>query len=91
MVQLPASQPRPSVLALPATAAYQVLWRHWPAWAPGERRTAVIALVPLLPQDITLHLSVMLEDTATPAVPQRWSTMVRIPLSPTTMADHKQR
>jgi Transglycosylase SLT domain len=91
IVQLPASQTRRSALATPVTAAYQLLWRHWPAWAPGERRTAVVALVPLLPQDITLQLSVVLEETATPAVPQRWSTMVRIPPSPTTMADHRMR
>ena len=39
------------------------LWSgDWPAWAPGERRTAVIALVPRLPQDITLHLSVVLDE-----------------------------
>jgi hypothetical protein len=91
VVPLPASQPRQAALTTPSPTAHQVLWRHWPTWAPGERRTAVIALVPLLPQEITLHLSVMLEEPATPAVPQRWSTMVRIPLRPTTLADHKHR
>ena len=40
---------------------------------------AIIALVPRLPQDITLHLSVVLDDTVTPALSQRWSSMVRIP------------
>jgi hypothetical protein len=91
MIQLPASQTGPSVLTTPATTAYQLLWSHWSAWAPGERRTAVIALVPRLPQDISLQLSVVLDEAATPAVPQRWSAMVRIPLSSTTVADRKER
>lgn len=79
MVQLaPASAGLPAP-ALPAPAAYQLLWSHWPAWAPGERRTAVIALVPRLPQDITMHLSVVLDDASRAANAQRWSTVVRIP------------
>lgn len=88
MVQLPASQTRSSALTAPATTAYQLLWSHWPAWAPGERRTAVIALVPRLPQDIPLHLSVVLDEAATPAGPQQWSAVVHIPFSTTTLAKH---
>ena len=34
---------------------------------PRERRTAIISLVPRLPQDMTLHVSVVLDDTAAPA------------------------
>jgi hypothetical protein len=91
MMQLPASQVWRPALVTPANTAYQLLWSHWPAWAPGERRTAVIALVPRLPQDITLHLSVGLDEAATPPISKRWSTMVRIPLASTTMVNRKDR
>jgi hypothetical protein len=78
-VQLPASPVGRPATAAPATTAYQLLWSHWPAWAPGERRTAIVALVPRLPQDITLHLSVVLDEVSTPTASQRWSSVVRIP------------
>ena len=86
LVQLPASPTGPPTSAAPATTAYQLLWSHWPVWAPGERRTAVIALVPRLPQDMTLHVSVVLDDPATPAASQRWSSMVRIPFQAAALA-----
>jgi len=35
--------------------------------------------VPRLPQDITLHLSVVFDDTTTSTASQRWSSVVRIP------------
>lgn len=79
MVQLPGAAGSPPGQAVPAATSYQLLWSHWPTWKPGERRTAVIALVPRLPQDITMHLSVVLDDTLARAVPQRWSSVVRIP------------
>lgn len=78
-VQLPAVPTGPSAPAVSTTTAYQLLWSHWPAWTPGERRTAMISLVPRLPQDMTLHVSVVLDDTAMPAASQRWSSVVRIP------------
>ena len=87
LVQLPGSQTGPPAPAAPATTAYQLLWSHWPVWAPGERRTAVISLVPRLPQDMTLHVSVVLDDTATPATSQRWSSVVRIPFHAAALVD----
>jgi predicted aspartyl protease len=78
-VQFPASNTGPPAAAAPPTTAYQLLWSHWPSWTPGERRTAIISLVPRLPQDMTLHVSVVFEDTAVPAASQRWSSVVRIP------------
>ena len=36
-VQLPAAPTGPPAPAAPATTAYQLLWSHWPVWAPGER------------------------------------------------------
>jgi hypothetical protein len=86
-VQLPASNTGPPAPAAPPTAAYQLLWSHWPAWTPGERRTAIIALVPRLPQDMTLHVSVVLDDTAVPAASQRWSSVVRIPFRTAVLVD----
>src|SRR5262245_17567926 len=55
-VQLPAAQPGLPAPAASPTTAYQLLWSHWPVWTPGERRTAIIAMVPRLPQDMTLHV-----------------------------------
>lgn len=78
-VQPPHSPVGPPASAAPMTTAYQLLWSHWPVWAPGESRTAVITLVPRLPQDITLQLSVVLDDATTPTASQRWSFVVRIP------------
>jgi hypothetical protein len=70
---------RPTALAVPATPAYQLLWGRWSSWAPGERRTALIALVPRVPQEIMLHVSVELDEAAAPAALQHWSATVRIP------------
>ena len=84
-VQLPAAPPTP-----PATTAYQFLWSHWPVWAPGERLTALISLVPRLPQDMTLHVSVMLDDTAVPDASQRWSSVLRIPFAAAALVDRNR-
>jgi hypothetical protein len=78
-VQLPAAPAGPPTPAASPSPTYQLLWSHWPIWTPGERRTAIISLVPRLPQDMTLHVSVVLDDTAVPAASQRWSSVVRIP------------
>lgn len=86
-VQLPASHTESLASAAPPTTAYQLLWSHWPVWIPGERRTAVISLVPRLPQDMTLHVSVVLDDTAAPAASQRWSSVVRIPFRAAALVD----
>lgn len=69
-------------------ATYRLLSSHWQAWAPGERRTARIVLVPRVPQEMTLHVSVVLdEQQAARGVAQRWSTVLRIPFQPTTVAE----
>ena len=86
-VQLPAAYTGSPAPAVPTTAAYQLLWSHWPVWTPGERRTAIISLVPRLPQDMTLHVSVVLDDTAAPAASQRWSSVVRIPFRTAALVD----
>jgi hypothetical protein len=86
-VQLPAAQPALPAQATPATTAYQFLWSHWPVWPPGERLTALISLVPRLPQDMTLHVSVMLDDTAVSDASQRWSSVLRIPHAPAALVD----
>jgi len=87
MVQLPAAPTGPPAPATPPTAAYQLLWSHWPVWTPGERRMAIISLVPRLPQDMTLHVSVVLDDPAVPAASQRWSSVVRIPFRTAALVD----
>jgi hypothetical protein len=87
-MQLPASPTGPPAPAAPTTAAHHLVWSHWPVWAPGERRTAIISLVPRLPQDLTLHVSVVFEDTAVPAASQRWSSVVRIPFRSAALGDH---
>ena len=79
MVQLPTTASAPPGPVTPAIAAYQLLWSHWPAWAPGERRTAVITLVPRLRQDITMHVSVILDEASNAAPSQRWSSVLRMP------------
>lgn len=66
-----------------ATAAYQLLRTPWSAWQPGERRRAMIALIPRVRQDLMLYLSVVLEPSAQAARPPRWSTVVRIPVQRT--------
>lgn len=86
-VQLPAAPTGFPGRDAPATPTYQLLWNHWQVWAPGERRTAIIALVPRLPQDMTLHLSVVLNEVATPMASQRWSTVVRIPFHAAALVD----
>lgn len=90
MVQLPAAQSEPPAPATPATMAYQFLWSHRLVWAPGERLTAMISLVPRLPQDMTLHVSVMLDDTALPDASQRWSSVLRIPFSTAALVDRNR-
>jgi transglycosylase-like protein with SLT domain len=79
MVQIPAVPSESPAPATPATIPYQFLWSHSQVWAPGERLTALISLVPRLPQDMTLHVSVILDDTAVPDASQRWSSVLRIP------------
>ncbi len=86
-VQVPASNTGPPAPAASPTTAYQLLWSHWPVWTPGERRTVTISLVPRLPQDMTLHVSVVLDDTAMPAASQRWSSVVRIPFRTAVLVD----
>ncbi|MGE3541294.1 MAG: lytic transglycosylase domain-containing protein [Candidatus Tectimicrobiota bacterium] len=88
MVQLPSTSSGAPGPAAPGVAAYQLLWSHWPAWAPGERRTAVIALVPRVPQDITMHLSVILHAAPSTAASQRWSSVVRIPFQAAALLGH---
>ena len=43
----------------------------------------MIALIPRLPQDLMLYISVVLEPSAPAARPQRWGTVVRIPVQRT--------
>jgi hypothetical protein len=63
-----------------ATAAYQLLQTAWSAWQPGEQRRAMIALIPRVPQDLMVYISVVLEPPAPAARPRRWGTVVRIPV-----------
>jgi hypothetical protein len=96
-VQLPTSQSDASASGKPS---YQLLWSHWPVWTPGERRTAIISMVPRLPQDITLHISVVLENTAGQKRldagalwcayhfrPKYWKTAIRYATRPPTSSD----
>jgi len=66
-----------------ATAAYQLLQTAWSAWRPGEQRRAMIALIPRMHQDLMVYISVVLEPSAPAARPQRWSSVVRIPVQRT--------
>jgi hypothetical protein len=77
-VQLPSS----SAGATHPSATYQFLQSAWPTWQAGQQRTAVLALIPRLPQDIALHLSVLLYDRDHTALQHRWSTLIRIPVQP---------
>jgi Transglycosylase SLT domain len=77
-VQLPAAPTGRPTSATAAGDVYRLLWSHWPAWQPGERRTATIALVPHVPQDMMVHVSVVLH-TSQAAPPQHWSSVVRVP------------
>ena len=80
-VQLPATPTGQPTVATAAGSVYRLLWSHWPAWKPGERRTATIALVPYRPQDMMMHVSVVLHPSQA-ASPQHWSSIVRIPFDP---------
>jgi hypothetical protein len=91
IAQFPVADVEPSSPGAPATTTYQLLWSHWPVWAPGERRTAVIALVPRLAQDMTFHVSVVFDDASAPTEPQRWSSVVRIPFQAAALADPRSR
>ena len=66
-----------------ATAAYQLLQTAWSAWQPGEQRRAMIAVIPRVPQDLMLYISVVLEPSGPAARPRRWGTVVRIPVQRT--------
>jgi hypothetical protein len=77
-VQLPAAPTGQPAVATTTDNVYRLLWSHWPAWQPGERRTAIIALVPHVPQDMMMHVSVVLHTSqATP--PQHWSSVIHVP------------
>lgn len=78
------ADPSRPVAASQASHAYRLLWRQWPVWRPGERRTAAITLVPRVPQDITLQLNVVLTPTSQKPGAQRWSRVLRIPFATTT-------
>jgi hypothetical protein len=79
-VRLSSSQSGQMMKALWATTAYRFLRGSWPPWRPRERRSAALALVPRLPQDLILHLSILVYDTAETTVRHRWSTIIRIPV-----------
>lgn len=64
-----------------ATTAYQFLQGIWPAWQPGQRRHAVLALIPRAAEDLALHLSVLVYDATKNTIQQRWSTVVHLPVS----------
>src|SRR5262245_59781123 len=79
---LPFSNAASAAPGAAAATTYQILWGHWRDWAPGERRTAIIALVPRLAQDIVFHVSLVLDTVAkseksASASPQahHWSTV----------------
>ena len=71
MPQAPADSPSVNL-------AYRFLQSSWPTWEAGQQQTATLALIPLLAQDIALHLSVVFYDHSRPDVQHRWSTVVRI-------------
>jgi len=79
-VRLPGATTGPAGKASWTSTAYQFIQGRWPAWQPGQHRTAALALVPRLPQDIALHLSIFLYDPTETTVQQRWSTVVRLPV-----------
>lgn len=82
-VQLP-NAPSPATAPGSPQPKYRVLWREWPDWHPGERRTATITLVPRLAHDLRLHLSVVLHPAQAPgAPPHRWSSIVSLPFAST--------
>ena len=70
----------PLPVTIHSSTAYRFLQSAWPTWQAGQQRTAVVALIPRLPQDIALHLSVLLYDRDHGTLQHRWSTMIRIPV-----------
>jgi hypothetical protein len=80
IVRLPAGQTGNTIHAAWAPTAYQFLRGAWPMWQPGQRRTAVLALVPRVLQDLALHLSVLVYDATEITLRQRWSTVVHLPV-----------
>src|SRR5262245_54864810 len=91
IAQFPVANVELSSRSALATTTYQLLWSQWPTWAPGEHRTAVIALMPRLAEDITFHVSVVFEEDSALAEPQRWSAVVRIPFQAAVSADSRYR
>lgn len=81
MAQLSPSYGVAAISPAAATTTYRLLSSHWPSWGPGERRTAMIALVPTQPQDILLHVSVVFDDPLRQGDGQRWSSFWRLPFS----------
>jgi hypothetical protein len=59
---------------------YHILRGDWPQWRPGQRRNAAWTIVPRVAQDITMHVSIFLYNTAVNAEQQRWSTVVHLPV-----------
>jgi hypothetical protein len=82
IVRLPASQYAPVSSTSHTGHVYQFLRGAWPDWQPGQRRTAVLALVPRHTRAIALHLSVLLYTPNQTTAPERWSTVLRIPVHP---------
>ena len=76
-VQLPGDQALDQPDGLEQT--YQVLQGDWPSWQPGQRRQAVVAVVPRQDREVALHVSVLLFNADRVTVRERWSTLVRIP------------
>jgi hypothetical protein len=72
----------PPADATRSSTTYRFLQSAWPTWQAGQQRTAVLALIPRLPQDIALHLSVLLYDLDHRVLQHRWSTMIRISIQP---------
>ncbi len=87
-VQIPQATTEPGTHGV---SVQRLLSSHWQAWAPGERRTARIALVPRLPQEIMLHVSVVLDEPGNRGTTQRWSSMVRIPMQAAALVERPQR
>ena len=83
-VRIPPAPNRQTVPSTWPATSYQFLQGVWSVWQPGQQRTAVFALIPRQPQDLALHLSVLLYDDTKTTVQHRWSTVVRIPVRPRT-------
>jgi hypothetical protein len=87
-VQLPLATAGPGAIG---TTTYRLLSSHWQTWAPGERRTASITMVPRLPQELTLHVSVVLDEPTSRGASQRWSSVLRIPFQSAALMDAQPR